>query len=218
MKIDIISDTICPWCFIGKRRLERALAVLEGPAPAITWHPFQLNPDMPGEGMDRGLYLELKFGGAARAHQIYRAVTEAAAGESLAFSLERIARAPNTLASHRLIHYAAGNERQPEVVENLFRAYFLDGRDLGALEVLAEVAGESGLDREAVRRYLDGDDDVELIRARDRHARQIGVTGVPCFIINGSYAVSGAQDPEVFSQVFAVARQEAAEHEVETAG
>jgi predicted DsbA family dithiol-disulfide isomerase len=192
MKIDIISDTICPWCFIGKRRLERALAVLEGPAPAITWHPFQLNPDMPGEGMDRGLYLELKFGGAARAHQIYRAVAEAAAGESLAFALERIARAPNTLASHRLIHYAAGNERQPEVVENLFRAY--------------------------LRRYLDGDDDVELIRARDRHARQIGVTGVPCFIINGSYAVSGAQDPEVFSQVFAVARQEAAEHEVETAG
>jgi predicted DsbA family dithiol-disulfide isomerase len=166
---------------------------------------------MPAEGMDRALYIELKFGGAARAQQVYRAVTEAAASESLAFELERITRTPNTLASHRLIHYAAGNDRQLEVVENLFRAYFLHGRDIGALEVLAEVAGESGLDRDAARSYLDGGgDDDELIRAQDRHARRIGVTGVPCFIINGRYAVSGAQDPEVFSQVFAVARQEAA--------
>ncbi len=210
MKIDIISDTICPWCFIGKRRLERALAALGGPAPEIEWHPFQLNPDMPAEGMDRALYLELKFGGDARAQQVYRVVTEAAASESLTFELERIRRTPNTLASHRLIHYAAGNDRQLEVVENLFRAYFLHGRDIGALEVLAEVAGESGLDRDAARSYLDGGGDDELIRAQDRHARQIGVTGVPCFIINGRYAVSGAQDPEVFSQVFAVARQEAA--------
>jgi predicted DsbA family dithiol-disulfide isomerase len=209
MKIDIVSDTICPWCFIGKRRLERALAMEPELEPEIAWHPFQLNPEMPPEGMGRALYLEMKFGGASRAHEVYRVVHEAAASEGLAFDLDAIARTPNTLASHRLIHYAGRHGRQEAVVEALFRAYFLNGADIGALPVMCEIAEATGLDADVVEAYLAGDADADVIRARDQQARALGINGVPCFIVDGRYAISGAQDPEVFQQVFAVARQDA---------
>ena len=211
MKIDVISDTICPWCFIGKRRLETALAGLEGEPPEIAWHPFQLNPEMPAEGMPREHYLELKFGGAERARGIYQAVLQAAEAESLSFALDRIRRTPSTLASHRLIHYAGQRRCQGAIVEALFRAYFFDGRDIGDPEALAAIAGECGLETPAALAYLHSDEDANEVAQRDRQARAMGVTGVPCFIINGRYAISGAQDPEVFQQVFAVAHQEAAQ-------
>ena len=209
MKIEVISDTICPWCYIGKRRLETALAGLEGEPPEITWHPFQLNPEMPADGMPREHYLELKFGGAERARGIYRAVLQAAEAESLSFDLDRIRRTPSTLASHRLIHYADRRGCQGTVVEALFRAYFIDGRDIGDPQALAAIAGECGLEAPAALAYLLSDEDASEVAQRDRQARTMGVTGVPCFIINGRYAISGAQDPEVFQQVFAVVRQEA---------
>lgn len=209
MRIDIISDTICPWCFIGKRRLERALALRPDLEPEIAWHPFQLNPDMPPEGLDRDLYLSLKFGGAARAADLYRLVGEAGAAEEIDFNFAAIKRTPNTLASHRLVHFAGRQGVQDAVVENLFQAYFLDGRDIGRMRVLVEIAAESELEAGAVRRYLDSDQDLHLVRAEDVRARQIGVTGVPCFIVDGRYAISGAQEPRVFLQVFAVAEQAA---------
>ena len=208
MKIDIISDTVCPWCFVGKSRLERALAQSPGLDPKISWHPFQLNPDMPREGMDRTQYLEMKFGGSARAKDVYRTVAEAADGESLDFDLEKIARTPNTLDSHRLIHFSETRGRQSQGVEALFAAYFRDGANIGDIESLSDIAESAGLDRAEVHAYLASDTDVELIRERDQSARAIGVNGVPCFIINDKYAVSGAQDPEVFLQVFAAALQE----------
>lgn len=208
MKIDVISDTVCPWCFIGKRRLERALAQTPDLDPEISWHPFQLNPDMPREGMDRALYLETKFGGVDRARETYRVVADAASGESLDFDLEKIARTPNTIDSHRLIHFAESRGRQEDVVEALFAAYFRDGTNIGDIDQLCEIAAVAGLDRTEVHDYLASDEDLALIRDRDQSARAMGVNGVPCFIINGKYAVSGAQDPEVFLQVFAAAQQE----------
>ena len=209
MRIDVVSDTICPWCFIGKRRLERALSMEPGLEPEIVWHPFQLNPEMPPGGIGRSLYLEMKFGGPTRAREVYRVVHEAAASEGLTFDLEAIARTPNTLASHRLIHHAGRHGRQQGVVEALFRAYFQRGEDIGALAVLAAVAEAAGLDAEAAEAYLTSDADADFIRARDQQARALGINGVPCFIVDGRYAISGAQDPEVFQQVFAVARQDA---------
>ncbi|HJM60118.1 MAG TPA: DsbA family oxidoreductase [Alphaproteobacteria bacterium] len=208
MKIDVISDTVCPWCFIGKRRLEAALVGFDGELPEVVWHPFQLNPDLPVEGMPRSQYLELKFGGPARAERVYRSVAEAASAEALPFALDRIGRTPNTMASHRLIHFAGHHGYQNSVVEALFRAYFFDGRDIGQVETLAAIAFECGLDRDEALAYLQSDEGAVEVAQRDRHARSIGVNGVPCFIIDGRYAVSGAQDPEVFQQVFAVAIQE----------
>lgn len=208
MKIDVISDAICPWCFIGKRRLERALAEHPDLEPEIVWHPFQLNPDMPPEGMDRDMYLQIKFGGPTRAKEVYRAIADAASGEALDFKLDEIGRTPSTLNAHRLVHFAEARSCQQAVVERLFIAYFEQGADVGLIETLAAIGRDAGLDYDEVRAYLESDEDVELIRMRDQRARAMGVNGVPCFIVNGKYAISGAQDPEVFQQVFAVARQD----------
>lgn len=211
MKIDIISDTVCPWCFIGKRRLERALAQAPEVDVEIAWHPFQLNPDMPSTGMDRRLYLNLKFGGEARASEVYRTVGASGESENLQFNFEAIRRTPNTLKSHRLIHHAGQHGAQDRVVESLFQAYFFNGMDIGSTDVLAEIAAEAGLDGQSVRDYLSSDADLDLVRNADTSARQAGVNGVPCFIIANQYAISGAQEPEVFHQVFAVANQETEE-------
>jgi predicted DsbA family dithiol-disulfide isomerase len=211
MRIDVVSDTICPWCFIGKRRLERALAQRPGIQVEIGWRPFQLNPDMPREGMNRAEYLTRKFGGEARARQIYRAVQEAGRQEGIAFAFERIARTPSSLASHRLIRWAGSAGRQDQVVELLFRRYFLEGGDIGNPDVLTEVARQAGMDAERIAKLLAGDADEEIVRQEDRLARELGINGVPCFVIERKYAVSGAQDPAVFLQVFDLAARGLAE-------
>ncbi len=205
MKIDVFSDTVCPWCYIGKRRLERALAAPGAPEAEISWRPFQLNPGMPAGGMDRAEYLAWKFGGAAPARRAYGAVRDAAAAESLPLRLDAIARTPNTLASHRLIHYAAGRGAQNAAVDALFRAYFTEGADIGDIDVLTGAAAAAGLDRAAARAWLESDEDRALVADRDRRARRMGVRGVPFFIVAGRYAVSGAHEPEFFRQVFAAA-------------
>ena len=210
MRIDIVSDTICPWCFIGKRRLERALAQRPDIQFEIGWRPFQLNPDMPAEGMDRQTYVATKFGGDDRARQIYQRVRDAGAGDGIAFAFEKIARTPNTLDSHRLIRWAGSAGLQHQVVELLFRRYFLEGRDIGDRAVLTEVAAEAGMDAELVARLLDEGADLDLVREEDKVARDLGIQGVPCFILERKYAVSGAQDPEVFLQVFDRLQQELA--------
>ena len=211
MKIDIISDTICPWCFIGKRRLERALAQRPQERVEIAWRPFQLNPDMPREGMDRQSYLATKFGGADRAKRQYGRIEEAGESEGIGFRFDLIGRTPNTVNSHRLVHFARGRGRQDEVVEGLFRAYFLEGRDVGDLDVLTGIAEAAGLPAAETRAFLAGDEQRDEILAADVHVRLLGVTGVPCFIIEDKYAVSGAQSPEVFFQIFDLVREENAE-------
>ncbi|MFQ5785959.1 MAG: DsbA family oxidoreductase [Alphaproteobacteria bacterium] len=207
MNIDIISDLICPWCFIGKRRLERALAARPDLDVAISWRAYQLNPEMPPEGMDRAEYLAVKFGSPERAREIYGEIAAAGASEGIDFAFDRIGRTPNTINAHRLIRLAAEKGLQHTVVDLLFRRYFLDGVDLGDDERLVEVAGEAGFDTAEVSAYLASDSGRDAIRLEEIHARRLGVTGVPCFIIDQRFAVSGAQAPEVFVRIFETAEQ-----------
>lgn len=211
MLIDIVSDTICPWCFIGKRRLERALASRPDLDVQIGWRPFQLNPDMPLEGMDRQRYLAVKFGGEARARRAYAPVMEAAAREGLGIDFDRIRRTPNTLASHRLIRWAGAAGVQHQTVEALFQRYFLRGEDIGDHTVLIEVAREVGMDADLVAQRLAEGRDADHVKAEDRTAREMGIRGVPCFVFARRYALSGAQDPEVILNVIDLAAREALE-------
>lgn len=199
--LDILSDPICPWCYIGKVQLDRALEARGDHPFTVAWHPFQLNPDMPPEGMDRREYLETKFGGKTEAVAVYSRIAEAAEAAGLDIDLGAIERTPNTLNAHRLIHWAGLEGAQTRVVSGLFAAYFKEGRDIGDPEVLIAVAGSAGMDEAMVRLLLEGDADAEDIRARDAHSRQMGVTGVPTFIVANQHALPGAQPPELWTQV-----------------
>jgi predicted DsbA family dithiol-disulfide isomerase len=212
MRVDIVSDAICPWCFIGKRRFERALAEVQAGTLEIGWRPFQLNPDMPRDGMDRADYLRAKFGNE-RGGQMYDAIVDAGREEGIAFDFAAIKRTPSTLDAHRLIRYAGAHDCQDAVVETLFRAYFTAGRNIGDQAVLAAVAGEAGLEPDAVAAYLASEQDIAEVRAEDNFARQVGIHGVPCFIFERKYAISGAQPPEIFSQVIAKVASGAVEAE-----
>ena len=197
--IDVISDVACPWCFVGRRRLGAALALLaeHDPAlrPVVSWHPFQLNPDLPREGIDRRAYLEAKFGGAEGAAETYERVRAAGKTVGIDFAFERILRQPNTLDAHRLISWAQARGSAEDVVERLFRAYFLEGRFVGDPQVLAAVAAEAGQDGAAVSAMLASEEGAQQILDMDRRVRELGVTGVPFFIFAGKVAVSGAQEP-----------------------
>jgi predicted DsbA family dithiol-disulfide isomerase len=208
MIVDVIVDTVCPWCYVGKARFEKALAMRPGLGVEIGWRPFQLNPGIPREGKDRNAYLAEKFGGADRARQRYAVIGDAGRQEGIDFQFDRIERTPNSVDSHRLIAFARRDGRQDAVVDALFRAYFTDGRDIGEIEVLAAIAAENGLDRDAAGTYLAGDEDRAMIIAEDEMARGLGVNGVPCYIVDRKYAVSGAQSPEVFLRIFDLARHE----------
>ena len=205
MNIDIISDVVCPWCYIGKRQIEAALAryAQEAPgaeAPRVTWRPFQLNPDLPAEGMSRQDYVLRKFG-AARATDVYARVAAVGAEHGIAFAFERIARQPNTAAAHSLIALAGApgpqtHGLQDRVKEAFLRAYFLDGVDLTKTENLVAIASGAGLERSQAERCLADPQSRLAVEDEDRRARAIGVEGVPFFIFNGKLAVSGAQGPE----------------------
>ena len=206
--IDIYSDTVCPWCYIGKRRLTKALKAWGRSPVSVSWRTFQLNPEMPATGMDRQAYLSLKFGGEVRASQIYGVIADNGRREDIPFAFDRIERTPNTIDSHRLIRFAERAGKQDDLVETLFRAYFLDGVDIGDPSNLAAIAGSCGLDGPSVTAYLESDRDVTDIQAEDRRARRLGIDGVPCFIVNGRYALSGAQEPEAFAPIFELAASE----------
>ena len=210
VKLDIISDPICPWCYIGKANLDRALERTGDHPFEIEWHPFQLNPEMPAAGADRRTYLEAKFGGKAQAVQIYARVTEVAAAAGLSFNFEAMERTPNTLNAHRLIHWAGIEGRQSLVVSALFRAYFTEGRDIGDVEALADIADSAGMDGAVVARLLASDADNAEIRARDAHSREMGITAVPTFIVDHRHAVPGAQPPEIWDKVIADIRAQQA--------
>lgn len=206
MRIDIFSDTVCPWCYIGKRQLEKALAQSGIGNAAIHWHAFQLNPDMPAEGRDRKTYLAEKFGPDAE-RRIHERLQGAGHAAGIEFHFERIERSPNTLDSHRLIRLAAVRGKQDAAVELLFRSYFINGEDIGNREVLAAIAHELELN-EDMQRWFESGAETEVVREEDRSARQLGISGVPFFIFEQRYAVSGAQPVDVFVRALHTARNE----------
>ena len=208
MIIDIFSDSICPWCYIGKRRLEQALAARPQAVPLLRWRAFQLNPDMPHEGMDRQFYLSSKFDGHGNAEVIYSRIRQVGKEEDIAFNFQAIERTPNTVASHRLIRYGANQDRQDEVVQGLFDAYFVEGRDTGEREVLVDIAEEAGLDREETEAFLAGEALTADVLSEDMAARKAGINGVPCFIFNGRNVLAGAQPPEVLVRMIDLALAE----------
>jgi predicted DsbA family dithiol-disulfide isomerase len=200
MLIDIHFDVVCPWCFIGKRRLARALEVRSDVRVELRWQPFQLNPGMPRAGMGRRAYLASKFGSPERAEQAYGMVREAARRDGLTLDLDGIERTPSTLDAHRLVRFAA---RDPgAMVDALFRAYFQEGRDIGDRAVLARIAGEQGYPATEAAAFLAGTAEVDAVRAADAQARRLGVHAVPCFVFERRYAISGAQEPDAFLPLF----------------
>jgi len=201
IKLDIISDPICPWCYIGKSYLDRALAAHPSHPFTIEWHPYQLNPDMAEGGMERREYLELKFGGQDGALKVYGEIAKTAEEAGLDIDFAAIKTTPNTINAHRLIHWAGVEGRQAFVVAALFKAYFVEGRDIGAAGVLCNIAGDSGMDADMVERLLASDADLEDIRARDAHSREMGVRGVPTFILNNETVLTGAQPAETWGQI-----------------
>jgi len=205
--IDVVSDVVCPWCFIGKRHLEAALAGLPEAAGAkVRWHPFELNPDLPAEGVDRKGYLEAKFGGTARAAEIYARVREAGLRAGLDFDFEAITRQPNTRDAHRLIAWAQSRGDAGPLVERLFRAYFQEGRYVGDRDTLAALAAEAGFDAEAARVWLESGLGADEITDAEARVRGLGITGVPFFIFDGRVGLSGAQPRQTMREAIAQAR------------
>ena len=200
-RLDIISDPICPWCYISKANLDRAIAETGENPFEIDWRIFQLNPDMPPEGMDRRSYLEDKFGGPEHAREIYARVEAAAAEAGLDMQFDRIPSTPNTMDAHRLIRWSRATGHQSAVVERLFADYFTNGRDISDHEVLLDAAESVGMEREVVARLLAGDADRGQLREEEAAARQMGVSGVPCFILGGRYVLQGAQPVETWAKV-----------------
>jgi predicted DsbA family dithiol-disulfide isomerase len=201
VKLDIISDPICPWCYIGKTLLDQAMAQRPDHPFEIEWHPFQLNPDMPAEGMDRRDYLETKFGGKEGAIRAYAPVLERAEAAGLTIDFTAIKRTPNTLDAHRLLHWAGIEGCQDRMAMALFHAYFNEGRDIGDHEVLADLADSLSLDGAMIQRLLASEADRDAIRARDAQFREMGISGVPTFIVGGQHAVPGCQPADLWVKV-----------------
>lgn len=195
VRLDIVSDVMCPWCYIGKRRLETAMALVPHIAFDIRWRPFQLDPTIPPEGMDRQTYLEAKFG-PERAKAVYGDIEAAGAGAGIAFDFAAITRSPNTIDAHRLIRWAGDAGCQDAVVERLFEFFFLKGQDIGDRKHLVSIAADCGMDAEWVREHLDSDTDKDKVQREIAIAQAIGIQGVPGFIFENAYLVSGAQAPE----------------------
>jgi len=207
MRIDIVFDTVCPWCFIGKHRLEQALQLRPGVKAELCWRPFLLNPDLPPEGMDRDVYLERKFGSSYRIQRIHGAAQQAGESEGINFAFERITRTPNSLQSHRLIQWAADYGLQTELVEAVFRSYFEDGQDISQLSVLVLLAEKVGLPAHDALNFLQGTVGKEEVEEQNGRMHRLGVTGVPCYILDNRYAVSGAQEADMLARLIDIARE-----------
>jgi len=206
--IDVISDVMCPWCYIGKRRFEKALALRPDINVDVRWRPYQLDETIPKEGIDRKEYLSTKFGGSERAAQIYQAVSDAGDEENIPFAFGDIKRSPNTLDAHRLIRWAQAPDLQDEMVERLFSLYFLEGSDIGNSDVLLGAAKDVGLDLTIVTDLIETDADRDLVTKEVGLAREMGVNGVPCFIVANKYAVMGAEQPEVIVRALDLALED----------
>jgi predicted DsbA family dithiol-disulfide isomerase len=203
INLDIFADPVCPWCYLGKANLDRALEASPDHPFVITWHPFQLNPDMPPEGVEKRAYLLARFGSEAQLEAIHDRFRQIARANGVAMDPDTPKRIPNTLNAHRLIHWAGLEGRQTLVVAALMRAYWVEGRDIGNRAVLADIASGAGMDRAVVARLLDSEADLEAIKTREAHARERGIGAVPTFIIADRYVVSGAQPPELWVKAIA---------------
>src|SRR6201996_161288 len=202
MQIDVISDTVCPWCFIGKRRLMRAMEQRHNIAFGVRWRPYRLDPTVPRGGMDRQAYMRAKFGDdPMKIVEMHKLIASEGAKEGIEFDFAAITRRPDTLDSHRLIRWAEANNVQDDVVERLFIAYFENGEDIGDIRVLSDIADISGMDGGEVARMLESDTDLALVEREDAIAHEMGVTGVPAMIFGGKLAVSGAREPELLLSV-----------------
>lgn len=202
MQIDVISDTVCPWCFIGKRRLSRALAMRPQIAFDVKWRPYRLDPTIPAGGTDRKAYMRAKFGDdPMKIVEMHKLIAAEGAKDGIEFDFGAIERRPDTLDSHRLIRWAEANGVQDEVVERLFIAYFENGEDIGDIRVLADIADVCGMDGVEIAQRLEGDEDRQLVEREDEIAHEMGVTGVPAMIFGNRLAVSGAREPELLVSV-----------------
>jgi predicted DsbA family dithiol-disulfide isomerase len=209
VRIDVVSDVVCPWCFIGKRRLEKAIALNPDVPVEVHWRPYFLNDWIPREGISREEYLTTKFGSAERYKGIAQRVAAAASAEGLNYAIDKIGRQPNTLDAHRLIRWADGIGRAAAMKQKLMDLYFTEGADLSDHAVLAQAAADIGLDAQEVRAALDSDKDVADIEREALSAKEAGIEGVPCFILGGKFAVSGAQAPEYLAEAISRVAQAA---------
>lgn len=209
LHIEIVHDLVCPWCYLGVRRLLRTLRRRPDISFDLIWRPFLLNPDMPRMGMARPDYVVRKFGGEDRARRLYATVSETGRNEGLEFRFDRIRRTPSSVDAHRLTRYAAGYGSADSLVEALFAAHFTDGLDIGDHSVLVAIAAACGMDPLAVRRFLASDAEAEGVHADNLRAHRLGINGVPCFVVDGMHAIAGAQEPEVIERLLDIATVDA---------
>jgi predicted DsbA family dithiol-disulfide isomerase len=209
LSIEIVYDLVCPWCFIGTRRLIRALRRRPELGMNLQWRPFLLNPDMPRGGMARTDYVVRKFGAEDRARRLFSSISEIGRGEGIMFCFDRIRRTPSSIDAHRLVHFAAGLGRAEVVADAIFTAYFTDGLDIGSIDVLVAIGRECGLEPSATRPFLMSDEAVEHIHGDNLRAHRLGINGAPCFIVGRRHAIAGAQEPEVIERLLDVAASEA---------
>jgi predicted DsbA family dithiol-disulfide isomerase len=205
MRIDVVFDAVCPWCFIGKHRIERALAQRPDVAAEIRWRPFLLNPELPPGGIDRQAYLERKFGSNYRIQRIHAAALQAGQGEGIAFNFDAVRRMPNSMNAHRLINFAGSH--QSDIVEALFQAYFVEAIDIGDIQSLVRLAEANGLNPNEVESYLRSSSGVLQVETENARMHRLGVSGVPCYIFEEQYAIAGAQEPEIIARLLDIARE-----------
>lgn len=209
LSVEVVHDLVCPWCFLGMRRLLRTLRHRPDLLIDLTWRPFLLNPDMPRAGMVRPEYVVRKFGGEDRARRLYASIGEIGRAEGLLFRFDRIRRTPSSMDAHRLVRFATRYGRADAMVEALFSAHFTDGLDIGDLATLVLIAAACGLDGAAARAFLETEQEVEAIHAENLRSHRLGINGVPCFVVAGEHAIAGAQEPEVIERLLDVAAIEA---------
>ena len=207
LTVEVYSDIVCPWCFVGKRRLERALTLV-GSDVHVTWRPFQLNPTMLSDGMDRTAYLKAKFGSLENFGRMEEQLLAAGVEERIPFAFEKIQRTPNTFAAHRLVWYAAQQGKQDAMVEALFHGYFLEGKNIGEVTTLTHVAAEAGLDRTETEEFMESEKGVVEVKGEEAVGRRLGISGVPYFVFNGTVSISGAQPPDIFVSAIQQAEKE----------
>ena len=205
LSVEVVHDLVCPWCYLGVRRLRRTITRRPDLLVDVTWRPFLLNPDMPRSGMSRGDYVLRKFGGEERARRMYASITDIGRGEGVMFRFDRVRRTPSSVDAHRLVRWAAGFGRADEVVEAIFAANFTDGRDIGDITVLTAIAASCGLRAASARQFLVSSAEVDGVHADNLRAHRLGINGVPCFVVAGVHAIAGAQEPEVIERLLDVA-------------
>ncbi len=209
LQIEVVFDLVCPWCYLGTRRLRRALRARPDILVDILWRPFLLNPDIPSAGLPRQEFMTRKFGGEERARRLHATIAELGRAEGVPFRFERILRMPSSLDAHRLVRFAAREGLGDAMVDTLFHGHFVEGADLGHIETLVHLAARAGLDSTQAHLFLESSADADAVHAENLRAHRLGINGVPCFVLEGRHAIAGAQEPEVLERLLDVALVEA---------